>query len=70
MGKIIGEGITFDNILIDKTFPQENAPTRKPGTGMLVAYMDGSYDLGASFVIGDRETDVKLAENLGAGPRG
>ncbi len=61
-----GEGIVFDNILIDKTFPQDNAPTRKPGTGMLGAYMDGSYDLAASFVIGDRETDVKLAENLGA----
>ena len=61
-----GEGIVFDNILIDKTFPHENAPTRKPGTGMLGAYMDGSYDLAASFVIGDRETDVKLAENLGA----
>jgi histidinol-phosphate phosphatase family domain/HAD-superfamily hydrolase, subfamily IIIA len=60
-----GEGIVFDNILIDKTFPHENAPTRKPGTGMLGTYMDGSYDLAASFVIGDRETDVKLAENLG-----
>ena len=61
-----GEGIVFDNILIDKTFPHENAPTRKPGTGMLGSYMDGSYDLAASFVIGDRETDIKLAENLGA----
>ena len=61
-----GEGIVFDNILIDKTFPQDNAPTRKPGTGMLGAYLDGSYDFAASFVIGDRETDVKLAENLGA----
>ena len=61
-----GEGIVFDNILIDKTFPHENVPTRKPGTGMLGAYMDGSYDLAASFVIGDRETDVKLAGNLGA----
>ena len=49
-----GEGIVFDNILIDKTFPHENAPTRKPGTGMLGAYMDGSYDRAASFVIGDR----------------
>ena len=61
-----GEGIVFDNILIDRTFPHENAPTRKPGTGMLTAYMDGSYDLGACFVIGDRKTDAQLAENLGA----
>lgn len=61
-----GEGIVFDNILIDKSFPHENAPTRKPGTGMLTAYMDGSYDLGACFVIGDRKTDEQLAENLGA----
>ena len=61
-----GEGIVFDNILIDKTFPHENAPTRKPGTGMLGAYMDGSYDLAGSYVIGDRETDVQLAANLGA----
>ncbi len=63
---LAGEGITFDNILIDKSLPQDNAPTRKPRTGMLGAYMDGSYDLSASFVIGDRETDVQLAANLGA----
>ena len=61
-----GEGVVFDNILIDKTFPHENAPTRKPGTGMFGAYMDGSYDLPACFVIGDRQTDVELAANLGA----
>ena len=61
-----GEGIVFDNILIDRTFPEENAPTRKPGTGMFGAYLDGSYDLAGSFVIGDRETDVQLAANLGA----
>jgi imidazoleglycerol-phosphate dehydratase/histidinol-phosphatase len=61
-----GEGIHFDNILIDKTFPHENAPTRKPGTGMFGPYLDGSYDLGACFVIGDRETDLQLARNLGA----
>ena len=61
-----GEGIVFDNVLIDKTFPHENAPTRKPGTGMLTAYLDGSYDLASSFVIGDRESDVRLAANLGA----
>ena len=61
-----GEGIVFDNILIDKTFPYENAPTRKPGTGMLIAYLDGSYDLADSYVIGDRESDLQLAANLGA----
>ena len=61
-----GEGVEFDNILIDKSFPEDNAPTRKPRTGLLTAYMDGSYDLGASFVIGDRESDVQLAANLGA----
>ena len=60
-----GEGIEFDDILIDRHFPQDNAPTRKPGTGMLTAYMDGSYDLSQCYVIGDRETDVQLAENLG-----
>lgn len=61
-----GEGIVFDKILIDKSFPHENAPTRKPRTGMLGAYMDGSYDLSECYVIGDRETDVQLAANLGA----
>ncbi|MCC8071572.1 MAG: bifunctional histidinol-phosphatase/imidazoleglycerol-phosphate dehydratase HisB [Bacteroidales bacterium] len=63
---LAGEGVHFDNILIDSTFPYECAPTRKPGTGMLTAYMDGSYDLGASFVVGDRITDLQLAQNLGA----
>lgn len=61
-----GEGVVFDNILIDRSFPEDNAPTRKPRTGLLSSYMDGSYDLGASFVIGDRESDVQLAANLGA----
>lgn len=60
-----GEGIHWDNIHIDKSFPEDNLPTRKPGTGMLGQYMDGSYDLAGSYVIGDRLTDVKLAENLG-----
>ena len=59
------EGIIFDNILIDKSFPEENLPTRKPGTAMLTAYMNGDYDLENSFVIGDRLTDVELAKNLG-----
>ena len=61
-----GEGITFDNILIDRTFEHENAPTRKPRTGLLKAYIGNSdYDLAGSFVIGDRPTDVELAKNLG-----
>jgi len=60
------EGIVFSEVIIDKTFASENAPTRKPGTALLAAYMDGSYDLGNSFVIGDRITDVALAKNLGA----
>ena len=61
-----GEGVEFDDILIDRSFPEDNAPTRKPRTGLLADYMDGSYDLAASFVIGDRESDVQLAANLGA----
>jgi len=61
-----GEGITFDNILIDRHFPEDNAPTRKPGTGMLTEYMAGNYDLANSFVIGDRLTDIELAKNLGS----
>ena len=61
-----GEGIVFDDILIDPSMPEENSPNRKPGTGMFGKYLDGSYDLAASWVIGDRETDRKLAENLGA----
>ena len=60
-----GEGITFDAIHIDRSFPKDNLPTRKPGTGMLTAYMTEDYDLAGSFVIGDRQTDAKLAENLG-----
>lgn len=61
-----GEGIQFDAIHIDKSFASEGLPTRKPGTGMLTAYMDGSYDLAGSYVIGDRLTDVQLAQNLGS----
>ena len=60
------EGITFDAILIDRSFPEDNAPTRKPRTGLMSKYMDGSYDLANSFVIGDRLTDIELAKNLGA----
>jgi len=60
------EGIEFTEILIDKSFPEDNAPTRKPRTGMLQKYIYGSYDLENSFVIGDRNTDIELAENLNA----
>ncbi len=61
-----GEGIVFDDILIDPSFPADKSPNRKPGTGMFGKYLDGSYDLAASWVVGDRETDRQLAENLGA----
>ncbi|MEO9021159.1 MAG: bifunctional histidinol-phosphatase/imidazoleglycerol-phosphate dehydratase HisB [Ginsengibacter sp.] len=61
------EGIVFSEIFIDRTFPHENKPTRKPGTGMLKKYFDNEkYDLENSFVIGDRLTDVELAKNLGS----
>ena len=61
------EGVIFDNILIDKSFPADNAPTRKPRTGLLTQYLDSEqYDLANSFVIGDRLTDMELAKNLGA----
>jgi imidazoleglycerol-phosphate dehydratase/histidinol-phosphatase len=59
------EGVTFDDILIDRSFPADNLPTRKPGTAMLTAYMDGTYDMRNSYVIGDRYTDALLARNLG-----
>lgn len=59
------EGVKFDDIIIDRTFEHENAPTRKPGTALLTKYMSGDYDLENSFVIGDRLTDVQLAKNLG-----
>ncbi|NNE55856.1 MAG: histidinol-phosphatase, partial [Flavobacteriales bacterium] len=59
------EGVTFSEVLIDKSFPEENAPTRKPRTGMLNAYIYGDYDLANSYVIGDRATDIQLAQNLG-----
>lgn len=61
-----GEGIVFDDIRIDPSFPEDNSPNRKPGTGMLHKYMSDDYDLANSFVIGDRLTDMELARNLGA----
>ena len=60
------EGIIFKEILIDTSFPEDNAPTRKPRTGLLSSYINEDYDLKNSFVIGDRFTDIELADNLGA----
>lgn len=65
MRTLEGEGITFQDVLIDRSFPEDNAPTRKPRLGMLTKYLDGEYDLANSFVIGDRSSDVELAKNLG-----
>lgn len=61
-----GEGIVFDDMLIDRSFPEDNSPNRKPRTGMLGKYLAGEYDLANSYVIGDRLTDMELAANLGA----
>ena len=63
---LASEGVRFDDILIDPTMPEENAPTRKPGIGMFGKYLAGDYNLAESYVIGDRLTDVMLAKNLGA----
>jgi len=66
MRSLDNEGIHFEEVYIDKSFPRDNAPTRKPGTGMLTRYINNpEYDLANSFVIGDRITDVQLAKNLG-----
>lgn len=63
---LASEGIIFSNIFIDKSFANENVPTRKPGLGLLGGYLKGDYDLTNSFVIGDRITDIQLAKNLGS----
>src|SRR5699024_9266912 len=60
------EGIEFEDIFIDRSFPEDNKPTRKPGTAMLQKYVHGSYDLENSYVIGDRHSDIELAKNLGS----
>jgi imidazoleglycerol-phosphate dehydratase/histidinol-phosphatase len=60
------EGIVFKEQFIDITFAKDNAPTRKPNTGLLTAYFSSEYDLTNSFVIGDRLTDMELAKNLGS----
>jgi len=59
------EGVEFSEIFIDRSFPEDNAPTRKPGTAMLVRYLASGVDLENSYVIGDRITDVELAKNIG-----
>ena len=66
MRTLEGEGIKFDDVIIDTTFEHENKPTRKPGTALLGKYLSGDYDLAGSYVIGDRLTDMMLARNLGA----
>ncbi|MDP4150749.1 MAG: bifunctional histidinol-phosphatase/imidazoleglycerol-phosphate dehydratase HisB [Bacteroidota bacterium] len=66
MKSLENEGILFRDVYIDRSFPGDNKPTRKPGTGMLTAYLNhAGYDLANSYVIGDRITDVQLARNLG-----
>ncbi len=60
-----GEGISFSHIAIDRSFEADNLPTRKPGTAMLTAYLSGDVDMANSYVIGDRKTDLLLAQNLG-----
>lgn len=65
MTTLEGEGITFDEVIIDRTFAHENKPTRKPGTALLTKYLEGDYDLAQSLVIGDRLSDIQLAKNLG-----
>ena len=63
-----GEGVTFDDILIDPHFPEDHAPTRKPGTGLVEKYMNNpEYDMAHSYVIGDRDTDRQFAANIGCG---
>lgn len=66
MKSLQNEAIIFSDVKIDTTFPKDNAPTRKPGTGMLITYLNNpDYDIAGSFVIGDRITDIQLAKNLG-----
>ncbi len=61
-----GEGIEFDEVIIDRSFKHEGKPTRKPGTALLTHYLGGDYDLAHSYVVGDRPSDLQLAYNLGA----
>lgn len=66
MNTLKGEDIVFDDVLIDRSFPEDHSPNRKPRLGMLGKYLSDEYDLANSFVIGDRLTDMELAKNLGA----
>jgi imidazoleglycerol-phosphate dehydratase/histidinol-phosphatase len=66
MQAFANEGIRFRSVHIDRTFKHENAPTRKPGTGLMTEYLSGSYDLAHSIVVGDRPSDILLAYNLEA----
>ncbi len=65
MNILASEGITFSEIIIDRTFPKDNSPTRKPGTALLTHFIKGDYDLENSYVIGDRNSDMQLSKNLG-----
>jgi imidazoleglycerol-phosphate dehydratase / histidinol-phosphatase len=65
LGILEGEGVKFAGIFIDRSIPEDKAPTRKPGTAMLVSYLAKGIDLNSSYVIGDRLTDIELAKNLG-----
>lgn len=65
LGILKGEGVTFKAIFVDRSFPEDNLPTRKPGTAMLTKFLATGVDLENSYVIGDRKTDIQLAENLG-----
>ncbi|MRR24209.1 histidinol-phosphatase, partial [bacterium] len=65
LGILAGEGVKFAEIFIDRSYESDKASSRKPGTAMLTRYLAGGVDLGSSFVIGDRLTDLLLAKNLG-----
>lgn len=65
LGILEGEGVHFTEVFIDRSFPEDKAPTRKPGTAMLINYLATGVDLKSSYVIGDRPTDIELAKNLG-----
>ena len=66
LSTLAGEGFCFDCELIDRSFPDDNSPCRKPGIGMFGRYLEGDYNLEDSYVVGDRLTDILLARNLGA----
>ena len=66
LSTLAGEGIVFDDINVDYSLPEDCCPGRKPGTAMLSGYLDGSYDMASSFMVGDRLTDMQLAQNIGA----